>query len=79
MNRNSVNSNKTSIFYFSIFLAGMLGMVANPAFAKPGTPDMLTVESTVIKTPGLKRAAPSRVGAEPVSERMFAWFWDSDD
>jgi hypothetical protein len=76
MNRNSVNSNKTSLFYFSILLAGVLGIVVNPAFAKSGTPDMLIAESTAIKIQGHKMIAPAKVEAEPVSERMLAWFWD---
>jgi hypothetical protein len=79
MNKNSVNSNKTSIFYFSILLTGMLGITANPAFAKPGTPAKLIAESTVIQTSGLKMVAPSRVEAGSVLERTYAFFWDSDE
>ena len=65
MNRNSSTPNSTLVFYFSILLTGVLGIVVSSVFAKSGTPFGAT-ENPVVE-------------ARPVSERMFAWFWDNDE
>lgn len=65
MNRNNVSSSSTLVFYFSILLTGVLGISVNSVFAKPATLFGAT-ENPVVEV-------------SPVSERMFAWFWDKKE
>jgi hypothetical protein len=65
MNRNNPRPYSTLVFYFSILLTGLLGIAVNSVFAKSGASFGTT------ETPGVE--------ARPVSEGMYAWFWDTDD